>query len=52
MFLFCHKKMEIKLDLKICWFAVTRPGLQETDGSKSFLMLIPENVFLVTNILS
>ena len=27
-------KKEIRPDLKICWFAVTRPVLQETCGSK------------------
>ena len=26
----------IRPDLKICWFAVTRPSLQETYGSKIF----------------
>ena len=26
-------------DLKICWFAITQPGLQEICGSKIFLML-------------
>ena len=35
----------LRPDLKICWFAVTQPGLQET--SRSILKF-----FLVTNILS
>ena len=35
-------------DLKICWFAVTRPGLEETCGSifvVFFFMLIPQKKF-------
>ena len=43
---------EFRPDLKICWFAVTQPGLQETCRSKNFLIPNPENFFLVTNILS
>ena len=39
------KNYKIRPDLKICWFAVTRPGLQEACGSKNFLMLIPEKLF-------
>ena len=34
---------ELWLDLKICWFAVTRSSLQETRWSKKFfLMFIPK----------
>ena len=34
---------ELWPDLKICWFAVTRLGLQETHRSKKkILILIPE----------
>ena len=36
---------ELWPDLKICWFAVTQPGLQETCRSRIFLMLIPEKKF-------
>ena len=33
-FAFHNNIKMIRPDLKICWFAVTRPGLQETCGSK------------------
>ena len=29
----------------MCWFAVTRPGLEETCGSKKIFMFIPETFF-------
>ena len=45
MFLFCQKKIEIKPDLKICCFAVTRPSLQKAGGSKKILTLIREKNF-------
>ena len=43
----------VRPDLKICWFAITRSGLPTTRNlrvKKTFLMLIPEKTFLVTNI--
>ena len=40
------KKCLLRPDLKICWFAVTRPGLQETRESQNFfLMFIHEKKF-------
>ena len=41
----CLIKISLRPDLKICWFAITRPGLQETYRSINFLMLIPEKKF-------
>ena len=40
--------VEARPDLKICWFTITWPGLQETCQSKKILMLIPEKKFSAT----
>ena len=43
------KKYTMRPDLKIYWFDVTWPGLQETCRSKKNLMLIPEKHFFSHN---
>ena len=43
--IFFIKKIQIGPDLKLCWFVVTRLGLQETCESKNFFDVIPEKNF-------